>query len=185
MGSSKTDQEARLEAVFAGLEADFKRLDKARDPDKAQALLKDVTTRLKDAKACVLAIAAVRADELTYCLRTHKLHKPHTTLLLKLLPSTSARFNRLIQEFEREARTDGMPTRELADRKRRLVNTFNTYVNLKKQHSSTEAGRGELLAGAATAAGGQQGEAAGGGSATDGTPQSSSSAAAAGCFGSA
>lgn len=71
---------------------------------------------------------------------------------------------RLIQEFEREARTDGMPTRELADRKRKLVNQFNTYVNLKKQHSTTEAGRGELLAGAAPA--GQ--EEAASGSATDG-----------------
>ena len=49
--SSKTDQESRLEAVFAGLEADFKRLDKARNADKTQALLKDVTAKLKDAKA--------------------------------------------------------------------------------------------------------------------------------------
>lgn len=56
-----------------------------------------------------------------------------------------------------------MPSRELADRKRRLVNQFNTYVSLKKQHTSTESGRGELLAGAAP---GQ--EAAEGGSATDG-----------------
>jgi hypothetical protein len=71
---------------------------------------------------------------------------------------------RLIQEFEREARTDGMPSRELADRKRKLVNQFNTYVNLKKQHSSSEQGRGELLAGAATG----QDEPAGGGAATDG-----------------
>lgn len=51
MSWSKTDQEARLEAVFAGLEADFKRLDKARDPEKAQNLLKDVTAKLKDAKS--------------------------------------------------------------------------------------------------------------------------------------
>jgi hypothetical protein len=58
-----------------------------------------------------------------------------------------------------------MPSRELADRKRKLVNQFNTYVNLKKQHSSTEQGRGELLAGAATG----QDEPAGGGAATDGT----------------
>jgi hypothetical protein len=73
--------------------------------------------------------------------------------------------HRLIQEFEREARTDGMPSRELADRKRKLVNQFNEFVNLKKQHSSTEAGRGELLAGAGTA--GQE-ETQEGGSATDG-----------------
>lgn len=49
--SSKTDQESRLEVIFSGLEAGFKRLDKARDPEKAQALLKDVTAKLKDAKA--------------------------------------------------------------------------------------------------------------------------------------
>jgi hypothetical protein len=46
----RTDQEARLQAVFAGLEADFKRLDKAKGADKAQALLKDITAKLKDAK---------------------------------------------------------------------------------------------------------------------------------------
>lgn len=74
-------------------------------------------------------------------------------------------FCRLIQEFEREARTDGMPSRELADRKRKLVNQFNSLVNRKKQHSSTESKRGELLAGAG---GTGQEEAAAGGSATDG-----------------
>lgn len=59
-----------------------------------------------------------------------------------------------------------MPNRELADRKRKLVNQFNTFVNDKKQYSSTESGRGELLAGAT----GGQGEAtaAGDGAATDG-----------------
>lgn len=51
MSWSKTDQESRLESVFSGLEADFKRLDKARNPEKAQTLLKDVTAKLKDAKA--------------------------------------------------------------------------------------------------------------------------------------
>lgn len=51
MSFGKTDQESRLAAVFAGLEADFKRLDKAKNSEKAQALLKDVTTKLKDAKA--------------------------------------------------------------------------------------------------------------------------------------
>eukprot|EP00879_Flechtneria_rotunda_P007130 GHRR01007482.1.p1 GENE.GHRR01007482.1~~GHRR01007482.1.p1 ORF type:complete len:286 (+),score=109.54 GHRR01007482.1:322-1179(+) len=55
----------------------------------------------------------------------------------------------LIHEFEREARTDNMPARELADRKRRLVNQLNSYIALKKQYSSTEDGRNELMAGAA------------------------------------
>lgn len=47
---SRTDQEARLDVVFAGLEADFKRLDKARDAEKANSLLKDITAKLKEAK---------------------------------------------------------------------------------------------------------------------------------------
>lgn len=61
-------------------------------------------------------------------------------------------------EFEREARTDGMPTRELADRKRELANQLNSYINLRKQYNSTEDGRSELMAGAsAPAAGGADG----------------------------
>lgn len=51
MSGDRTDQERRLEVVFANLEANFKRLDKARDAAKTQALLKDVTAQLKDAKA--------------------------------------------------------------------------------------------------------------------------------------
>jgi hypothetical protein len=47
---SSTDQEIRLGAVFAGLEADYKRLASAKDGAKAAALLKDVTAKLKDAK---------------------------------------------------------------------------------------------------------------------------------------
>ena len=62
--------------------------------------------------------------------------------------------HRLIKDFEREARTDGMPARELADRKRKLVNEVNSYIALKKGYSSTESSRGELLSGAAEEAGG-------------------------------
>jgi SNARE protein len=61
----------------------------------------------------------------------------------------------LIHEFEREARTDGMPAREMADRKRRLANELNRFIALKKQYSSTEEGRNELLAGAGPVAAGQ------------------------------
>jgi hypothetical protein len=67
MSWGKTDQESRLDAVFAGLEADFKRLDKARDPAKAQALLKDVTAKLKDAKACVCLITSVLRKQHQVC----------------------------------------------------------------------------------------------------------------------
>eukprot|EP00878_Enallax_costatus_P004352 GHUV01004588.1.p2 GENE.GHUV01004588.1~~GHUV01004588.1.p2 ORF type:complete len:286 (+),score=100.88 GHUV01004588.1:345-1202(+) len=114
MSWGKTDQEVKVQELFNSLEADFKKLDKAKDPNKTQALLKEVTKKLKDAKA-------------------------------------------LIHDFEREARTDGMPARELADRKRKLVTELNSFINQKKQYSSTEDGRNELLAGAG--ASGQEGAA--------------------------
>jgi hypothetical protein len=44
-----------------------------------------------------------------------------------------------------------MPARELADRKRKLANQLNEYINSKKQYSATEDGRSELLAGSAPA----------------------------------
>jgi hypothetical protein len=55
---------------------------------------------------------------------------------------------RLIKEFEREGRTDGMPARELADRKRGLVTELNNFIALKKSYSATEQGRNELMDGA-------------------------------------
>ncbi|WIA38596.1 hypothetical protein OEZ86_001906 [Tetradesmus obliquus] len=112
MSWGKTDQEIRLDALFGALELDFGKLEKARDPAKVQGLLKEVTKKLKDAKA-------------------------------------------LIHEFEREARTDGMPAREMADRKRRAANELNRFIALKKQYSSTEDGRNELLAGAGPVTAGQ------------------------------
>lgn len=50
-----------------------------------------------------------------------------------------------------------MPAREMADRKRRMANELNRFIALKKQYSSTEDGRNELMAGAAPAAGQQEG----------------------------
>ncbi|KIY93081.1 putative plant SNARE 13, partial [Monoraphidium neglectum] len=112
---SRTEQEEKLEVIFSGLESAFKKIDKIKDDVKRQAALKDITSKLRDAKA-------------------------------------------LIKEFEREARTDGMPARELADRKRTLVNELNSYIALKKNYSGTEDARGELLAGVAA-----QGEGGGAG----------------------
>lgn len=53
----------------------------------------------------------------------------------------------MIKEFEREARTDGMPPKELAERKRMLVNTLNDFIATKKAHSDNLNGRGQLLDG--------------------------------------
>ena len=47
---SRTEQEERLAAMFAALEAAFKKVDKTRDDAKRQAMLRDITTQLRDAK---------------------------------------------------------------------------------------------------------------------------------------
>jgi hypothetical protein len=43
-------------------------------------------------------------------------------------------FRRLIKDFEREARTDGMPAHLLAGRKRDHVQTLNKFIDMKKQY---------------------------------------------------
>lgn len=50
MSWGKTDQEVRVNEIYSSLEAAFKRADKLRDPDKVQAVLREVTKKLKDAK---------------------------------------------------------------------------------------------------------------------------------------
>jgi hypothetical protein len=48
---SRTEQEEKLEAIFGALETAFKKLDKVKDDAKRQAALKDITSKLRDAKA--------------------------------------------------------------------------------------------------------------------------------------
>jgi hypothetical protein len=92
------------------------------------------------------------------CARVYIKSHVHGGIILKLShrvdvcvlhPLSTLHAHRLIHEFEREARTDGMPARELADRKRRLANQLNAFIARKKAASGTEEGRNELLAGAA------------------------------------
>lgn len=58
---------------------------------------------------------------------------------------------RLIREFEREARTDGMPPNELNARKKEMVQQLNGFIGMKKAFGAQAAQRGELLEGAKTA----------------------------------
>ena len=51
---------------------------------------------------------------------------------------------RLIKEFEREARTDGVPSAELASRKKALVQELNCYIAMKKERSGDLEARKEL-----------------------------------------
>lgn len=71
----------------------------------------------------------------------HTLHA-HTAALLPLLLCS------LIKDFEREARADGMDQKELTDRRRFMADELNRFINMKKDFTSSEAGKGELFDGA-------------------------------------
>ena len=49
-GWPNTEQEERLWVIFADLTKLFKRLNKAKDPDKIHGMVKEVTAMLKEAK---------------------------------------------------------------------------------------------------------------------------------------
>lgn len=52
---------------------------------------------------------------------------------------------RLVKDFEREARIDGLPPKELAERKRSLVTQLNNYIAMKKSYAVTLEDREELF----------------------------------------
>lgn len=56
---------------------------------------------------------------------------------------------RLIKDFEREARADGVPQNELAARKKALAAELNGFIALKKEFAQTEGTKADLLNGAA------------------------------------
>ena len=53
---------------------------------------------------------------------------------------------RLIKDFEREARTDGLPAEDLAARKRLLVAELNSHITAKKEAAGALDARRELVA---------------------------------------
>lgn len=55
--------------------------------------------------------------------------------------------SRLIKEFEREARTDGIAPTELANRKKAMVQELNDFIGMKKERSADLEARRELVAG--------------------------------------
>ena len=74
---------------------------------------------------------------------------PPTARLLK-----HTRYFRLIKEFEREARTDGMPPLDLATRKKTLVSELNGYITAKKDFTTAAAQKADLT-GASSPRGGK------------------------------
>ena len=51
MSWPRSEQEEKLDGIFSALEASFKKVDKTKDAAKIQGMLKDITAKLKDAKA--------------------------------------------------------------------------------------------------------------------------------------
>ncbi len=68
-------------------------------------------------------------------------------LLPQMCPAIYRRACRLIREFEREARTDGMPANELNFRKKQYVQELNGFIGLKKAYSGASGQRSELMDG--------------------------------------
>ncbi len=54
VSSMRTEQEEKLDTIFSSLEATFKKVDRCKDDAKIQAMLKEITNKLKDAKTCVV-----------------------------------------------------------------------------------------------------------------------------------
>jgi SNARE protein len=50
MSWPKTEQEEKIQELFDDLDKGFKKLDRTSDEAKKQAMLKDLTNKLKDAK---------------------------------------------------------------------------------------------------------------------------------------
>lgn len=67
--------------------------------------------------------------------------------LLKDLTADMQEAKTLIREFEREARTDGMPANELNFRKKQYVQELNGFIGLKKAYSGASGQRSELMDG--------------------------------------
>lgn len=101
----RTEQEEKCDAIFQDLKKQFKKLEKQTKPERIHNMIRDITTKLKEAKA-------------------------------------------LIKDFERDARADGMPARELAERKKLLASELNGYIQLKKDFAQGEGNKGDLLNGA-------------------------------------
>lgn len=115
-----TDEEQKLEELFVELSSGFKELDKLKNVQRQETLLRDLTEKIKDGKASGCVVLSSGFADL--CCR-------------------------LVKEFEREARSDGMPAAELAERRRMLVNQLNNFISIKKTQTQILSARAGLLAG--------------------------------------
>lgn len=68
--------------------------------------------------------------------------------MLKDITSLLKDAKALIKEFELEARSDGMPAKELAQRRKVLVDDLNDFIALKKGYSEQTQNKAALLEGA-------------------------------------
>ena len=119
-GEQTNEQEVQLGALFQSIGSAFKRLEKAAGKaDTVQDELKGISASLQDGRACVASAAAAPW--------------PHS-VSSRIELGREAR--RLIKDFEREARIDGMAPSVLAARKRDYVQALNRFIEMKKPYLS-------------------------------------------------
>ncbi len=117
-GEQTYEQEVQLGALFQSIGSAFKRLEKAAGKaDTVQDELKGISANLQEGRACVAS-----ADGASW------LHGVSRRVELDY------KVRRLIKDFEREARIDGMAPSVLAARKRDYVQALNRFIEMKKPY---------------------------------------------------
>jgi novel plant SNARE len=70
MSWPKTEQEEKLDEIYNELDSGFRKLDKLKDPAKSNAILKDLTNKLKDAKTYATDSAVQQLASSVLCAAT-------------------------------------------------------------------------------------------------------------------
>ncbi|GIL53418.1 hypothetical protein Vafri_9009 [Volvox africanus] len=80
--------------------------------------------------------------------KLHKTSKPEKIhAQIKDITAKLKQAKALIKEFEREARTEGIPPNELAARKKVMASELNGFIAMKNEFAQAEGNKGDLLSG--------------------------------------
>ncbi len=117
-GEQTYEQEVQLGALFQSIGSAFKRLERAAGKaDAVQDEVKGISANLQEGRACVASV-----DVALW---------PH---VLSRRVELDRGVRRLIKDFEREARIDGMAPSLLAARKRDYVQALNRFIEMKNPY---------------------------------------------------
>ena len=136
VGRAKYEQELQLDTLFEELRDGFAKLGSLPDA-KAQSLLKDLTTKMQEAKTCACCSAVLRLPPVLLA------SKPPAPSIQE--SGLHCPVRRLIKDFEREARVDNLPPLDLATRKKTLVQELNGFITAKKEFTQDQAAKSELI----------------------------------------